>query len=196
MNENVNKKRRSRLNVEDYIGMRIGTRIIISRCENISGRIAVLVKCDCGSENKVVLKDLLKGEALTCRTCAKKNQTGPDSIGWRGGVYISATLYNHWRRSAIRRNIEWTIDIDYLDNLIESQNFKCVFTGEKLTIGHGERNGLTVNGSASLDRIDSLKGYLPGNIQFVIKEINKAKQAVTDEQFIELCRKVVKYKGL
>ena len=43
-----------------------------------------------------------------------------------------------------------------------------------------------INGTASLDRIDSSKGYVPGNIQCVHKDINALKTDFSEERFLEL----------
>lgn len=42
-------------------------------------------------------------------------------------------------------------------------------------------------GTASLDRIDSSRGYVEGNVQWVHKDVNFMKQALSQERFVELC---------
>jgi hypothetical protein len=44
--------------------------------------------------------------------------------------------------------------------------------------------------TASLDRIDSDKGYAEDNVQWVHKKINSMKQTMRDELFIEMCKRV------
>jgi hypothetical protein len=46
------------------------------------------------------------------------------------------------------------------------------------------------DGNASLDRIDSSLGYIITNVQWIDKEVNYAKQEMTNEQFIKMCKKV------
>jgi hypothetical protein len=46
--------------------------------------------------------------------------------------------------------------------------------------------------TASLDRIDSSKGYVEGNVQWVHKRINIMKNDLSDSEFIEWCRVVSK----
>jgi len=41
--------------------------------------------------------------------------------------------------------------------------------------------------TASLDRIDSSKGYIEGNVQWVHKMVNMSKQQYTQEEFINMC---------
>lgn len=49
-----------------------------------------------------------------------------------------------------------------------------------------KENGYT----ASIDRIDSSKGYIKGNIQIVHKTLNKMKLNMRDEEFIAICEEV------
>ena len=46
--------------------------------------------------------------------------------------------------------------------------------------------------TASLDRIDSSKGYVPGNIQWVHKDVNWMKGSFTQEYFVNICKKISK----
>ena len=48
-------------------------------------------------------------------------------------------------------------------------------------------------GTASLDRIDSTKGYTKNNIQWVHKTINKMKNVLHDEEFIQWCNLIANY---
>ena len=47
--------------------------------------------------------------------------------------------------------------------------------------------------TASLDRIDSKKGYIEGNIQWVHKDINRMKWAFNEDYFIKLCNNIYQY---
>ena len=61
---------------------------------------------------------------------------------------------------------------------------KCALSGVDISIDYG--------GNASLDRIDSSLGYITGNVQWVDGKVNLAKRAMSDEEFIEMCKRVVK----
>lgn len=43
----------------------------------------------------------------------------------------------------------------------------------------------------SVDRIDSSKGYIAGNVQLVCNWANRAKATLTDGEFADFCRLVV-----
>lgn len=120
-----------------------------------------------------------------------KKSCGCSSLGKRkGGKYISSTLFSHIQRGAEYRNLEFNVSFDYLDSLLEQQNFMCVLSGEKLTSSY-QTKLRTVN--LSLDRIDSSKGYIEGNVQWVSKTVNLSKQSLTNKDYIELCKKVVNH---
>lgn len=76
------------------------------------------------------------------------------------------------------------------NNRILTQNRKCALSGiplaftRQLTTGHMQ--------NASLDRIDSKLPYIETNVQWVHKHINKIKQDLDLQYFIELCTAVAK----
>jgi len=77
------------------------------------------------------------------------------------------------------------IGISDLKEMLKKQNYRCPLTGNLLT---------PVN--CAMDHIVPLcKGgsHTKDNAQLVTTEINKAKGGLLEEEFIELCRKVVDY---
>jgi hypothetical protein len=60
----------------------------------------------------------------------------------------------------------------------------CSLSGQPLTIGMNRYN------TASIDRIDSSKGYIEGNIQWVHKDINFMKRTYSQEYFVQMCKLV------
>jgi hypothetical protein len=72
--------------------------------------------------------------------------------------------------------------------IFESQGKRCKLTGWQLAMFP---TSTSINSqTASLDRIDSTKGYVPGNIQWVHKHINMMKQHFPEEAFVEMCKAV------
>ena len=47
--------------------------------------------------------------------------------------------------------------------------------------------------SCTIDRIDSSKGYVEGNIQLITWQANCLKQNVPNDEFIEFCKDVARY---
>lgn len=86
---------------------------------------------------------------------------------------------------------------DYLKSLWERQGGVCPYTGWKLFLrrynDHDQHRQPTL---ASIDRIDSNRGYEPGNIQFISYAANLAKFEWPEDQFMNLCESVARHKGL
>jgi hypothetical protein len=80
------------------------------------------------------------------------------------------------------------ITLRYVWRLFLLQQHRCSLTGE-LLLHRGPRGRST----ASLDRIDSSRGYVRGNVQWVHKDVNIIKGTKTQEEFIQMCRRVVEY---
>lgn len=82
------------------------------------------------------------------------------------------------------------ITIEEANDQFVKQNGKCVYTGVPLLFG---RNLSKKSTTASLDRIDSSKGYSKDNVQWVHKDVNTLKEAFNHNRFVELCQKVADY---
>lgn len=76
------------------------------------------------------------------------------------------------------------MDEDFLNKLLIEQDHRCVLSGIKF-----DKDNIF-----SLDRIDSSKGYIKNNVQFVIIEINIMKNNFLESEFIEYCKKIRDFK--
>lgn len=70
------------------------------------------------------------------------------------------------------------------------QHGRCALTGLPLDWTVKSKG---MNGTASLDRIDSTRGYTVDNVQWVHKEINAMKSDMDEETFKKWCRLVAKH---
>jgi len=93
----------------------------------------------------------------------------------------------------------YNISLQDLKEQWEKQKGICQFTGWQLHLPINSNNWDKTNDimlRASLDRIDSSKGYDKGIIQFVCKIANWAKSDLTGADLIKFCHAVAKnYKG-
>lgn len=85
--------------------------------------------------------------------------------------------------SAVSRHLEFEVTSEYLYEVWESQGGLCAYTGYPLKL---------LGRQASLDRIDSKKGYVPGNVQWVLTKVNHMKWDSSEEEFLQLCRVIAK----
>lgn len=77
-----------------------------------------------------------------------------------------------------------TITIDDILQILEKQKYKCVYTGVKLSWEYNNPY------KASIDRIDSSKGYTSDNIQIVSFIVNQAKSNLDDKTFIKIVKQI------
>lgn len=87
-----------------------------------------------------------------------------------------------------RAELGFDLDIEYCIELLNNQNHKCAISGVSMTTITGEGQ---VNTNISIDRIDSSKGYVKGNIQFVCRIINIMKTNLSSSDFLEWCNIIV-----
>lgn len=96
--------------------------------------------------------------------------------------------FTNAKKRAKTKNMDFDIDIPYLEKLWISQNGLCKVTNLKLE--HNIRNTNKTPYQASLDRIDNSKGYIKGNVRFTCLIFNYARNGFTDEDVLEFCRLV------
>lgn len=106
---------------------------------------------------------------------------------------IPLSQWSSIKRGATSRNLEFTITMEYAANLLISQNMKCILSGVDIsfgTLGSKNKTRNYIETTASLDRIDSSKGYVEGNVQWVHKMINTMKWTNSNFEFIKWCQLV------
>jgi hypothetical protein len=119
---------------------------------------------------------------LSCGCLKRRRST--ESPNWKGCGKIPGTHWSDIRISARRRSIVFDVSIDYCWSLYVKQQGRCALSGAKLSFGSRKwKDDIT----ASLDRRDSDKPYMPGNVQWVHKNVNIMKGALDEERFVELC---------
>lgn len=142
------------------------------------------VKCDCGKELYRRPIDILNPNSnFQCASCAQKeNKEEYMVINGKVGE-LALTQYTTLKKSAEKRNYEFSVSIEYLWNLYLKQNKQCAITGDNIP---------SIK-KASLDRIDSNIGYIEGNVQWVTYRANISKHTMTMKELYEFCKKVLNH---
>lgn len=113
----------------------------------------------------------------------KNGQKGlREHASWKGYGEISGRLFYSIKRHAIERNLLFLISLEQIWDLFLKQNRKCALSGIDLKFSSSARSS---DGTASLDRIDSLKGYTVDNVQWVHKELNEMKMNMQESKFFQ-----------
>lgn len=104
------------------------------------------------------------------------------------------TPFRYSLRCAKRRFKDVNVTLDDLKDVWEKQNGICPYTGIKLILPEDSNiNQIDFFHRASLDRIDSEKGYVKGNIQFISTPINLMKQSQTDLDVKNFLKEISNY---
>lgn len=186
VNRNMGKSHRYR---EEIMSKKWGmlTPIKFHGNSKTSKRTLWLCRCDCGNE-VIVRSDTLRSNRQHSCGCLLKRK-GSQHPSWRGHKEISGYVWRKILKDAERRNLEFKISIEQCWKLFLKQKRKCALSGLNLRFPTHRQD---YDQSASLDRIDSSKGYFINNIQWVDKRINMMKQSFSQEEFITLCKNVAK----
>lgn len=123
-----------------------------------------------------------------------KRKLGKNNPMWKGYDNISNKYWSNIKNNAKIRNLEFNISIEYVNELLIQQNFKCKLSGVEITPPNLSKNS-DLRGTASLDRIDSTKGYIINNIQWIHKDLQDMKMDKTDQEFIQWCNIITNFQS-
>lgn len=132
------------------------------------------VQCKCGTYLEIDPSVLIRGNRRTCSNCYhyEKDEKVPKLNKY----------FNQIKKGASERAIDFKIQPEYILELMNNQNNSCYYSNVPIKIGV----------SASIDRIDSDKGYIEGNLVMCHKSINFMKQDKSFSSFIKICNIISK----
>ena len=185
---------------QDLIGEKFGYLKVIDKAERLTYKgkhyRQWLCECKCGKKIKAITGKLNYGVITSCG-CKKlqniKPKYGEDHWGWTGFKTVTGTMWNRIKHGAKRRNIEFNITIEYIQELIEKQQYKCAISGLPIYLARSSKELEDLINTASLDRINSDKGYIEGNVQWVHKTIQQMKWNANEESFFGMCKIITEY---
>lgn len=146
------------------------------------------VRCECGTEKTVLGTHLIQKKIQSCGCLYFNYNEGKfkksHSYNFKGYELIPLSYFSSIKRGAEGHKGRKAIPFE-----ITIEDMWGVYTGEC------SLSGLPIDfksRTASLDRIDSSKGYIKGNIQWLHKDVNMMKRHYTEEYFKELCKQITK----
>lgn len=149
----------------------------------------VTVRCVCGKTKDARVSSLVRQETTKCVSCAAKQRS---KAYFKGEGEMSQSFYYHLQKGAESRGLDFTITSKFLWDLFIKQERKCALSGVELEFYTHYKN--KTDQTASVDRIDSSKGYIEGNVQWVHKHVNLMKLNFSQETFINLCELIASHK--
>jgi hypothetical protein len=159
---------------------------------NGSIRQTYLVECKlCNNISEVRRSGLVQKSRKCCKFCMQK---GIKNEKWKGCGELSGSQFYVNKYSAKVRNIPFDITIEEAWRQYEKQEGICALSGEEIKF-NPDKGWVKRDITASLDRIDSSKGYTVDNIQWISKDIQKMKMDYTEDELRDWCKKVSDYQN-
>lgn len=189
--------------MKDLLGQRFGLLVVTKYSHpalKSRGKHYWYCHCDCGNDTVVRDSHLISKRIRSCGCLHRRS--GKESPFFKGYGEIPLNYISIIKRGAKgggilnRRSKEFSVSIEYLWDLYLKQNRKCALSGMDIGFGGtGLENKCreTSKFTASLDRIDSEKGYVVGNVHWVHKHINIMKNAFDTDTFLRYCSLVTRY---
>lgn len=156
----------------------------------------ILCQCSCGSVDEIRCLSLIKKQSTKCFKCGH-SFTGDQHHLFKGYKEIPGSWFIRYTNRG--KKWEFNITIEEIYNMWLSQNKKCALSQipiDFVNVNEGnDRQGSKYDliCTVSLDRIDSLKGYVSDNIQLVHKDVNMMKKEYKQEYFVSMCKLIAKH---
>ena len=184
--------------IKDLTGQSFGRLVVIKMATfRQNGKVTWECRCNCGKIANVQSCHLISKHTKSCGCLQKdisnnqirnyrKSLIDSNKHGgrWNGIGDLYGSYFGGLKAGAKRRNIEFDVSKEYLWDLFIAQDRKCSLTKLPLEMGYKSQ-------TASLDRIDSSKGYVKTNLQWVHRDINTMKMDFDNETFIRYCKLII-----
>ena len=185
----INARPKGGHNISTLTGKKFGYLTVLhqvknnDRCHKTNAKW--LCQCKCGKKKEIIGRSLMTGATRSCG-CRLNSKM------WKGYGNISKTYWNIVVKGASKRGLEFNITLKDAWEKFVRQKERCAISGLEIKI-FSNYSDMRHNQTASLDRIDSSKGYVKSNIQWVHKRINIMKGNMSEKELLHLCEEIVNY---
>lgn len=162
-------------------GERVGGKVLVTyHGRNAHGHHMWLWRSDCCAaiHGPSTLSHLRR--STRCLTCSRQRE---HNGRWKGHEDLTGVWLTQVQGDAVKRHLAWEVTAIELWELWLAQGGRCVYTGRQLA--HGV--------DASLDRRDNRLGYVPGNVQWVHRDVNRMKSDLAESYFLALCLDIAQH---
>ena len=177
--------------VKNLKGQRFGKLLVVDeegRCKR--GKAIWKCKCDCGNETIVTSYSLKSGVTKSCGCFNAECVRDRRFLGYGVGAFNRVLL--SYTNNARLKGLEFALSIDEFKELTKGCCFYCGVEPQQSI----KNNIRTVNGNYvhnGIDRIDSSKGYISGNVVSCCVKCNKMKLDHSVEEFRKHIIKIYDY---
>ena len=136
-------------------------------------------QCTCGNEKVIMGSAMVSNNTKSCgcyqHRYKKEHGLLPNNLG------VKRMIIKQYVRHAKDRNIEYSLSEEKFIELIEQPCYYCGIESSNIIKTKNYKQGYPYNG---IDRIDSLKGYTNENCVPCCGRCNKAKLAMSKDEFL------------
>ena len=146
-----------------------------------------LVRCDCGKEKTVQGTLLRSGNTRSCGCLAKEvkaTKRKPENGGELTAVILG------YKRHAERRGFDWELSREQVRAIIGQP---CHYCGAEPSNRKATKNSITPFVYGGIDRADNRYGYLMTNVVPCCAVCNRAKGALTSQEFYDWVRRAAQW---
>lgn len=162
-------------------GARLGKLVVTEQFKNENGRTMTRCRCDCGKEYITKGERLLNGHTKSCGCEKRKSRV---KIIDRTYAIKKRLFYERIISRCKKDNLSYDITEEIYIKLIDKPCHYCGVVGSITSKdNHRSVKGDTIVHHNGVDRIDSNKGYLLGNVVPCCFTCNKAKNTMTQQEF-------------
>ena len=149
------------------------------------------------SLNKRVNSSLGRAFVSECKSCRRKYNNSRKVLDRKKELapiqrnkHRLNVIFWSSKQNAKKRNLEHSIDLEYIKELFKIQEGLCYYTGKEMFIDTREKENN--EDSVSLDRFDSSKGYIKGNIVLCRWVVNRMKNDINFKDFLQIVSEINK----
>jgi hypothetical protein len=174
----------------DLKNQKIGRLKIIKRGEDYISpggfhRIQWLCQCDCGNTKLIASSSLLSGGTKSCG-CLARERTSEITKGGYGNSALNHIYYSYIK-SAKKRNLNFDLSKEYFVELINENCYYCNCRPKQISKNLWNNGDYIYNG---IDRVDSSKGYMIGNVVPCCGQCNRAKNSLPLNEFVDWIKSI------
>lgn len=182
--------------VDEISGRKFGRFTVICKVKNANNTKHGYYKCvcSCGNERVVARTSLIQGTSKSCGCL--RNEINREKMHSRKGIKTGANkarrldrkrvMFNHLlnnvkHNQAIKRGLEFSLDLDTFIDLGLSNCFYCGKEPSNTYVLQYTKETMKYSG---LDRRDNTKGYTKENTVACCYQCNRAKSDTTEDEFL------------
>lgn len=181
-------------NFKDLTGLRFGKRVVLSfvgiKVNGSGEKYGVwLTRCDCGKEKEASTGTVRNGFSCGCYC---RYTSGVARRLPNGGAARNANL-SKYKISAKKRNLEWSLSDQQFDLLTSGNCYYCDVEPKQICKASRSCRQTSQTIYNGIDRVDNTKGYEIDNVVSCCKVCNRAKDTMTQQEFLDWATRVAKH---